>query len=111
VLLRLLPALVEGDFPGFGAALTEIQDINGRWFASAQGGSYAPGASAALVRALTSWGATGVGQSSWGPAVYALAPDPDASAALAHRLEADFPTTIVYDAAFSDEGARVADSG
>jgi beta-RFAP synthase len=107
VLMALLPALVEGDFEEFGAALTEIQDINGRWFAPAQGGCYAPGPSTALVDALKAWGVAGVGQSSWGPAVYALAPGSDASAMLARRIGAAFPTAVVYDAAFSAKGAGV----
>jgi len=107
VLMALLPALVDGDFAEFGAALTEIQDINGQWFAPAQGGCYAPGPSTALVNTLTTWGVVGVGQSSWGPAVYALAPDPDASAALARRVRSAFPAAVVFDAAFSNEGAVV----
>jgi len=104
VLMLLLPALADADFATFGAALTEIQAINGRWFAPAQGGPYAPGPSATIVQALASWGATGVGQSSWGPAVYALAPDPDTSIALVHRLRAAFPEAVVYDARFWNGG-------
>ena len=72
VLMQLLPALVEGDLASFGAALTEVQRVTGAWFASQQGGVFAPGPSAALVRRMAEWGAAGVGQSSWGPAVYGL---------------------------------------
>jgi beta-ribofuranosylaminobenzene 5'-phosphate synthase len=100
VLMQLLPALAESDFGAFGAALTEIQAINGRWFAPVQGGPYAPGPSATIVQALTSWRATGVGQSSWGPAVYAIASDPEKSAALVRRLRTTFPEAAVYDALF-----------
>lgn len=71
VLLRMLPGLAENDIAAFGSALTEVQEINGRWFASAQGGTFAPGA-AMLIQHLREWGAAGVGQSSWGPAVYAV---------------------------------------
>jgi beta-ribofuranosylaminobenzene 5'-phosphate synthase len=119
-LMALLPALVERDFAAFGAALTEIQRINGGWFAAAQGGPYAPGATARLVRSLLASGATGVGQSSWGPAVYAMAPDAAAGAALAAsvrerfddpRNEAEDPSgtqpAVVYEGPFSDTGARV----
>ena len=67
VLMALLPALAEGDLAAFGAALTAIQAINGRWFAPVQGGTFAPGPSEELVRRMTEWGAAGVGQSSWGP--------------------------------------------
>jgi beta-ribofuranosylaminobenzene 5'-phosphate synthase len=107
VLMALLPALADGEFREFGAALAEIQRINGRWFSAAQGGTYAPGASAYLIDVLTEWGATGVGQSSWGPAVYALAPDPDASGALARRLSSSVPSARVFDATFCADGAQV----
>ena len=42
VLMSLLPALVEADIESFGAALSEIQEMTGRWFAAAQGGTFAP---------------------------------------------------------------------
>ena len=41
-------------WPGFGRALSEVQEITGRWFAPVQGGTFAPGASADLVRRLPS---------------------------------------------------------
>jgi beta-ribofuranosylaminobenzene 5'-phosphate synthase len=72
VLMQLLPALVEGDVASFGAALTEVQRVTGAWFAPQQGGVFAPGPSETLVRQMAEWGAAGVGQSSWGPAVYGL---------------------------------------
>lgn len=110
VLMALWPALADGDFAGFGTALAELQRINGSWFAAAQGGTYAAGASAALIAELTSWGAAGVGQSSWGPVVYALAPDPDAGAVLAARVRAWLATHgggVVQCEPFSATGARV----
>ena len=50
---------------------------------AAQGGPFATGAPASLIASLAAAGATGVGQSSWGPAVYALAADAATGAALA----------------------------
>jgi beta-RFAP synthase len=86
VLMALLPALAEADLGTFGSALTAIQAINGQWFASVQGGTFAPGPSEALVRRMTEWGAAGVGQSSWGPTVYGIVDGKDASARLADRV-------------------------
>ena len=86
VLMALLPALADADLAGFGRALSEVQEITGRWFASVQGGTFAPGASADLVRRLSEWGASGVGQSSWGPAVYGIVEGDEASRALADRV-------------------------
>jgi beta-RFAP synthase len=108
VLMALLPAIAEADLSSFGAALTEIQEINGRWFASIQGGTFASGPSQDLVRRMREWGATGVGQSSWGPAVYAIVEGDDAARALADRVrEALDGAGRVYEGPFRAEGARV----
>jgi len=72
VLMAMLPAVVDGDVSAFGRALSEVQRINGGWFKGAQGGTFAPGATADLVRRMQEWGAAGVGQSSWGPTVYGV---------------------------------------
>src|SRR5207302_9754362 len=71
---------------GFGAALGEVQRITGGWFAPAQGGVFAPGATRDLAERLREWGAVGVGQSSWGPAVYGIVGDAAAARALAGRV-------------------------
>jgi beta-RFAP synthase len=108
VLMALLPALVEGDLDAFGAALTEVQHITGGWFAPAQGGAFAPGAGERLIADMLHWGAAGVGQSSWGPAVYGIVGNADASARLAERARAALGDQgLVYDSAFSHTGARV----
>lgn len=88
VLMALLPALVEGDLPAFGAALSSIQCLNGRWFAPAQGGAYASPHVAAVVAHLAGSGAVGVGQSSWGPAVYGLVEGDAAAIAIADGARA-----------------------
>ncbi len=74
VLMQLLPALVERNLPAFGAALAEAQEIVGGCFAAIQDGPFHP-AAAAVARRLKRAGACGVGQSSWGPALYAFAAD------------------------------------
>ena len=108
VLMQLLPGLVEGDLPSFGSALTEIQRITGTWFASQQGGVFAPGPSATLIRRMTEWGAAGVGQSSWGPAVYGLVGSAAAGRDLATRTaEALGSAGRVFESGFAGTGARV----
>lgn len=82
-LMRLLPGIVEHDITAFGSAMTEIQQIVGNHFSAAQGG--APWSSPAvgrIVHRLGEAGATGVGQSSWGPTGFAFVD----SEAAAHRL-------------------------
>ena len=76
VLLGLLPAVAERDLPAFGVALTELQEHVGRRFAPAQGGIYARPEADTLVRLLRDEGLHGVGQSSWGPALYAFSDAP-----------------------------------
>jgi beta-ribofuranosylaminobenzene 5'-phosphate synthase len=108
VLMALLPALAEADLMTFGAAVTEIQEVTGRWFAPAQGGTFAPGPSEDLVRRMAGWGAPGVGQSSWGPAVYGVVDGDDAGLRLAERVRAALGTAgTVYDGPFQTSGARV----
>jgi beta-RFAP synthase len=108
VLMQLLPALAEADLAEFGAALSEIQRITGSWFAAAQGGAFAAGPSAELVRQLAEFGAQGVGQSSWGPTVYGITPDPDSARDLATRVRAKLGGSgTVYQTGFSQRGALV----
>ena len=108
VLTTMLPALTAGDIAAFGAALTEVQEINGRWFAPAQGGTFARGPSTTLVGQLREWGAAGVGQSSWGPTVYAIIEGSDAASALAERARASIHHDgIVIAGPFPSLGAQV----
>ena len=85
ILMRLVPALLERDLRAFGTALESVQEGVGRCFENVQGGLYHPQA-VPIVRWLRGAGGVGVGQSSWGPAVYALAPTEAAARALAGGL-------------------------
>ena len=108
VLMSLLPSLADADLAGFGRALTEVQDVTGRWFAPVQGGTFAPGASADLVRRLREWGAHGVGQSSWGPAVYGIVDGDELARRLADRVvEAMGSSASVFAGPFRSDGAHV----
>jgi len=110
VLMGLLPALVDADLAAFGRALTAIQATTGRWFAPVQGGAFAPGPSEDLVRRMVERGAPGVGQSSWGPAVYGIVEGQDAAARLADDVRAVLERCgggSVYEGPFRAEGARV----
>jgi beta-RFAP synthase len=82
ILMRLIPALLERDLRAFGAALESVQEGVGRCFEEVQGGLYHPQA-LPIVRWLRNAGGVGVGQSSWGPTVYAFTPTAAAARALA----------------------------
>jgi len=72
ILMRLLPALEEKDLKTFGEAVTSVQRMVGDCFAPAQSGRFASPLSESIVRSMKELGAAGVGQSSWGPAVYGI---------------------------------------
>jgi beta-RFAP synthase len=87
VLMQLVPGLKEEDISAFGAALTEIQQIVGEHFAKAQGGSpWTSPAVGELANRMKDMGATGVGQSSWGPTGFAFVDSPKAAERLYHSL-------------------------
>ena len=90
VLMQLAPGLKERDIAAFGAALTEIQRIVGGHFAAAQGGSpwTSPAVGDLLKRAAT-LGATGIGQTSWGPTGFGFAASTDVADRLYHSLVED----------------------
>lgn len=110
VLMQALPAAAEGDFEAFGAAITQIQAIVGDYFAPAQGGRrFTSAAVERLLAQLAEKGATGVGQTSWGPTGFAFA----ASEEEAQRLAANARASALakgLDIAVvegSDEGAQI----
>jgi beta-ribofuranosylaminobenzene 5'-phosphate synthase len=72
VLLDLLPSLAERDLASFGEALYEFNARVGETFASVQGGTYSSPQVSELVAFLRGRGIRGVGQSSWGPTVFAV---------------------------------------
>lgn len=73
VLMRLMPALAEKEFAPFGAALTRIQEIVGDYFSSAQKNSrYTSKKVERLIMRMGELGATGLGQTSWGPTGFAF---------------------------------------
>jgi beta-RFAP synthase len=72
VLTDLLPALASCDLDGFGEAVYELNARSGDAFAPAQRGRYVGPAVAACVGRLRALGVKGVGQSSWGPTVFAI---------------------------------------
>ncbi len=110
VLLELLPAVVERDLEGFGAALAEIQARVGQGFAPAQGGIFASPDLEALVAYLRSLGLIGVGQSSWGPTLYGFCQGStdQKSAILARVLDrTGWPEGAAFWTVASSAGVRV----
>lgn len=86
VLIGALPGAAEDDLDRFGAAITRVQEIVGDHFAPAQGGRFTSPAVAAALDTLRAEGATGIGQSSWGPTGFAFARGDGAAQRLRDRL-------------------------
>jgi len=86
ILLGMLPALAERDLPRFGAAVAEFNEIAGRPFRDAQFGTNHP-----ATREILAWlrreKVPGIGQSSWGPAVFAFVGDDEQAASLQRSVE------------------------
>ncbi|MDR9380295.1 MAG: GHMP kinase [Natronomonas sp.] len=69
---RLLPAAAEGRLEAFGDTVGDFGRLNGAWYADEQGGVYRPPAGRLIDELADSPAVRGVGQSSWGPAVYGV---------------------------------------
>jgi len=110
VLLGILPAVIERDLPAFGAALSELQARVGACFAPAQGGIYTSPRAATIVEELKLLGFVGVGQSSWGPSLYAFTERTSSViVALTDRLrkQFDLDESSVFWTKATNQGARV----
>lgn len=87
---ELLPALEVEDFEGCSRAIGRYGALAGEIFKPAQGGIYRSQAIAELVETAQSLGCMGVGQSSWGPTVFAIALDDEHAEWLSERLRDRF---------------------
>jgi beta-RFAP synthase len=87
VLLGMLPALMEQNLAAFGDAVFDFNARVGEAFSPVQGGVYADSRIAEIVRFVRDQGVTGTGQSSWGPAVFAIVVDEEHAKDLARRLQ------------------------
>lgn len=91
----LIPTAAAGDFLAFGEALYEYGRLAGQCFAACQGGPFASPRLARLVQWIRRHGVRGVGQSSWGPAIFALLPERQAAETFVAALQREFPASAV----------------
>jgi beta-RFAP synthase len=90
VLLGMLPAVKEEDFVAFSEALFDFNLRVGDAFSLIQNGRFGSPRAESIVKFLRKTGIRGVGQSSWGPTLYALTQDQDQATDLSRRLEDEF---------------------
>jgi beta-RFAP synthase len=107
-LLGMLPAIQEFDVRRFGEALYEFNVRVGEMFAPVQGGIYSSGIVGDIVNFVRGQQVSGVGQSSWGPAVFAVVADLERADALASKLRDHFSfATNVFVTKAMNHGALV----
>lgn len=109
ILLSLLPSAVEAHFEEFSASVYRYGHMAGLSFAPNQGGPFASERIAGLVSTIRELGVQGVGQSSWGPVVFALLPDQPAAERLEEILRENprFADADFFLAAPANQGARI----
>jgi len=108
--LNLIPALIEHDILTFGKALTKIQILTGKCFEKIQGGIFSSRLAEESCKKMLKSGAKAVGQSSWGPTVYALAEGTKEASKIAQSLQPLLGSELerkVFIVAADNKGARL----
>jgi beta-ribofuranosylaminobenzene 5'-phosphate synthase len=72
---EMLPAVEQSNCARFGDAVYQFGHLAGQCFAPIQGGTFANPTIERLVGRIRDYGISGVGQSSWGPTVFAFTVD------------------------------------
>ncbi len=92
---EVLPAARQRNFESFTDAVGRFNYTSGMLFASLQGGPYNGNAVTDLIERLTAAGVSGVGQSSWGPGVFAWCQNESDAQSLANEFSCDRVDAIV----------------
>ena len=105
---ELAPAIASGDCQAFGEAVYRYGRIAGECFARVQGGPYNGSRVASIVANARRLGARGVGQSSWGPSVFAILESPEAAADFDQRWRREYRELAEAEVCRCDQGgARI----
>lgn len=105
---RIGPAIERADCAAFGDAVYQFGVVAGGCFAAVQGGPFNGPVLADLAARLCSLGACGVGQSSWGPTLFAVMPTALDAAAFARDVASVSPVPVdVRITAPSNRGAAI----
>ena len=86
---ELLPALSGNQFSRFAQSVFRFGELAGSCFAAVQGGSYHGEDLIRRVDWLRSLGVEGVGQSSWGPTLFALFPESSSAESFVNEAQQD----------------------
>ena len=95
-------------FDLFSRSLYRYGHVAGSCFAAGQAGQFAGPHSLPLIETLRSWGIEGVGQSSWGPTVFAVMADERQAQDAARRLQCQWHELLeCVVAAPTTQGAQI----
>lgn len=83
---QIIPGVLQQDYSLCGDALYEFGRRSGMMFASVQGGAYQSKSVGALVHQIRNFGVKAVGQSSWGPCLFAITDNHEQAVQLTHFL-------------------------
>lgn len=103
----MVPAARAGAFAEFSESLFRFGRLAGEAFSSVQGGPYNGPELTQLVESLRAMGIRGVGQSSWGPTIFALCPDESDALALWRTMRSRYPLADVNIATTANRGVSV----
>jgi len=92
VATQMIPATLDQQFGRFSENLYQFNREAGMCFAASQGGPYASKVIADLIERLRRRGIRGVGQTSWGPSVFALVEQESAAHEVLRGLAGDLPS-------------------
>ncbi|MCW3992130.1 MAG: kinase [Candidatus Bathyarchaeota archaeon] len=111
VLIKMIPAILEGDIAAFGEAMTAFDYKFGEYWMEVQGGRFSHRVIEEGVGFLLRAGAYGAGQSSWGPTFYGLVQGERQARHLSERLSEFLRSEGRLGRAFytgpDNEGARI----
>jgi len=107
---RMLPALARRACDEFGEAVFEYGRTSGEAFAPIQGGAYNGAILEQLVERVRASGGLGVGQSSWGPAIYVIVPSDRTAQIIVDLLRGtgDLDDADIWISGPDNQGARIA---
>ncbi|MDX1970842.1 MAG: hypothetical protein SFV23_26990 [Planctomycetaceae bacterium] len=86
LLMDWLPAMLAADFAVSASAMWEYGQRVGEFFTCVQGNRFAHPRMAALAETLRRRGISGIAQTSWGPTIAVLCPDPEHASELQHWI-------------------------
>jgi len=107
--LRLIPAVATERFEDASDSLYRYGHLAGTCFASRQAGAYASRRLRRSVEVIRSLGVSGVGQSSWGPTLFALLPDSATARHFVDKLSRhpEAENTRIIITAAANRGAKI----